>query len=99
MSRKRNAHVNVILITNIQQKILSGYFEGFIMNKYGSYNVLNNVFKYIYYDLTNARGLKIITLLFSWNFVTTFSPRPNVGSFICIQNFGITFKNKFEHMD
>jgi len=69
------------------------------MNKYGSYNVFNSVFKYIHCDLTNALGLKTITLTFNSNFVTTFSPRPNVGSFVHIQNFGFIFKNKFEQMD
>jgi hypothetical protein len=29
-------------------------------------------------------------------FVTTFSPRLNVGSFIRVQNFGVRFQNKFE---
>jgi hypothetical protein len=72
MSRKINALLNVIYITNIQQRMLSGYFEIFIMDKYGSYNVLNNVFKYMHYDLTNARGLRTITLTFNLNFITTF---------------------------
>jgi hypothetical protein len=66
------------------------------MNKYGSYNVFNIAFKYIHYDLRNALGLKTITLTFSSNFVTTFCPKPNVGSFVHIQNFEIIFKNKFE---
>jgi hypothetical protein len=79
--------------------MLNGCFEGFIMNKNGSYNVIGSAFKYIHYDLTNAHGLEIVTLMVSSNFVTTFSPRLNVGSFIYIQNFGVTFKNKFERRD
>jgi hypothetical protein len=31
--------------------------------------------------------------------VTTFSPLLNVGSFIWIQNFGVTLHNKFEKGD
>ncbi len=31
--------------------------------------------------------------------MTTFSPRLNVDSFIRVQNFGVTFQNKFEKGD
>jgi hypothetical protein len=47
-SRKRGAPPHVIQITNIQQIMFSGYFEGFIMNRYGSYDVPGSAFKYIY---------------------------------------------------
>jgi hypothetical protein len=79
--------------------MLGVYFEGFIMNIHGYYNVPSSDFKYIHYNLTYAHGFKIVTLMVGSNFVTTFFPRLNVGSFIHIYNFGITFKNKFEHGD
>ncbi len=62
-SRKRGAPLNVIQITNIQQRMLGGYFEGLIMNKYKSFNDFENVFKYIQCDFRDARGFKIIILI------------------------------------
>jgi hypothetical protein len=41
--RKRGAPLNVIQNVNIQQRMLGGCFEGFIMNKYESYNVLDSL--------------------------------------------------------
>jgi hypothetical protein len=79
--------------------MFGGYFEGLIMNRYGSYDVHVSACKYIHYDLTHECGFKMITLTIGSNFVTTFLLRMNVGSFIHIQNFGITFKNRFEHKD
>jgi hypothetical protein len=79
--------------------MFGGYFEGLIMNRYGSYDVHGSAFKYIHYDLTGRCGFKTITLKISSNFVTTFPLRLNVGSFIRIQNFAITFKNRFQHKD
>lgn len=96
---KQSRYREVFRSPTFNKKMLNGYFQGFIMNKYKSYNVFDSAFKYIHYDLTNARGLKIITQTFTSIFVTTFPPRPNVVSFVHIQKFGITSKNKFEHMD
>jgi len=41
--RKRGAPLNVIQIVNIQQRMLGGCFEGFIMNRYKSYNVFDSL--------------------------------------------------------
>ncbi len=91
--------LNVIQITNIQQIMFGGYFEGFIMNRYGSYGVFGSDFKNIHHNLIDVCGFRTITLTIGWNFVTTFPLRLNVGSLFYIQNFRITFKNKFEHKD
>jgi hypothetical protein len=43
VNRKRGAPFNVIQIINIQQRMLDSCFEGLIMNKYESYNILNSL--------------------------------------------------------
>jgi hypothetical protein len=40
-----------------------------------------------------------ITLIVGSTFVTTFSPWLNVGLYIRVTNFGVTFQNKFEKRD
>ncbi len=76
---------------------LSMLFKSLAFNK--ECCIMYIAFKYIHYDLTYACGSRIVTLMVSSNFVTTFSPKLNVGSFICIWNFWIIFKNKFEYKD
>jgi hypothetical protein len=44
-------------------------------------------------------GFLIVNFTIRVAFVTTFSPCPNVESFIRVQNFGVTFQNKFEKSD
>jgi hypothetical protein len=79
--------------------MLSGCFEGYILNRYGSYDVVRSGYKFIHCDLTNKVRFLIVTLIVRATFVTTFSPCFNVGSFIQVQNFGVTFWNKFEKGD
>jgi hypothetical protein len=95
-SKKITVYVNVMEITNVQHKMLGVVFKGYVMNKYGSYNVTRSGFKYIHYDLIDPFGYLTITLIIRFTFVTTFSPHLNVGSYIRIMNFNDTFRNKFE---
>jgi hypothetical protein len=71
-------------------------FEGYIVNMYGSVDVLGSGFKYIHCDLTNPLGYLTIILTIGSSFVSTFSLRLNVGSFIWVFNFGVTFQNMFK---
>jgi len=41
----------------------------------------------------------VITLIVGLAFVTIFSPWLNVGLYIQVTNFGVTFQNKFENRD
>jgi hypothetical protein len=68
--------------------MLGVVFERYVVNKYGSYNVVGSGFKYIHY-LTNSFGYLTITLVVGFIFVTTFSPHLNVGSYIQIVNFNV----------
>jgi hypothetical protein len=95
-SMKRVALVVVVGITYVQQKMLGAIFEGYVITKYNSYDVRMSDFKYIHCDLFLYL---IITLIVGSTFVTTFFPCLNVGSYIHIVNFGVTFKNKFERSD
>jgi hypothetical protein len=73
--------------------MLNGCFEGYILNRYGSYDVVRNGYKFIHCDLTNKVGFLTITIYCKgYLFISSL----NVGSFIQIQNFGVTFWNKFE---
>jgi hypothetical protein len=88
--------VNVVDIIKVQQKMLGVCFEGYIVSMYGFANVLGSGFKYIHCDLANPLGYLTIILTIGSIFVSTFSPSLNVGSFIWVLNFGVTFRNKFE---
>jgi hypothetical protein len=62
--------------------MLSGCFEGYILNRYGLYDVVSSGYKFIHCDITNKVGFLVTTLIVGVEFVTTFSPCLNVGSFI-----------------
>jgi hypothetical protein len=98
-SRKRIAPVNVVGIIKVQQKMLGVCFKGYIVSMYGSANVLGSGFKYIHCDLADPLGYLIIILTIGSIFVSTFPPPLNVGSFIRVLNFEVTFRNKFERRD
>jgi hypothetical protein len=98
-SKKKTTHVNVVGITNVQQKMFGACFEGYIVNKYGFADVLGSGFKYIHCDLADQIGYLTITLTIGSSFVFTFSPCLIMGFFIWVLNFGVTFKNKFERGD
>ncbi len=95
-SRKKIAPMNVVGITDMQHKMFGAYFEGYIVNMYGFVDVLGSGFKYIHCDFVNPFGYLTIILTIRSNFVSTFSPYLNVGSFIWVLNFKVTFINKFE---
>jgi hypothetical protein len=88
--------VTIVGITNVQQKILNVCFEDYIISGYASTNDPGSGFKCIHYDLVDALGFLTITLIVGSNFVFIFSPCLNVGSFIWVLNFGVTFRNNFE---
>lgn len=62
---------------------------------HGSYDIVGSGYKFIHYDLMDEGAFLIVTLIIRATFVTMFSPYLNVGSFIRVQNFGVTFQNKF----
>lgn len=70
-----------------------------MVNIYGSYDVPSSGFKYIHCDLIDASRYLTITLTIGSTFVTTFYPCLNVGLYIQIITFGVTFINKFERGD
>jgi hypothetical protein len=74
-------------------------FQGYIVNRYGSINVLGSGFKYIHCDLVNPLGYLMTTLIVGSKLVFTISLHMNVGSFIWVLNFGVTFRNRFERKD
>jgi len=95
-SRKRTALVNVGGITDVQQKMFGVYFEGYIVSRYGFANVPRSGFKYIHCDLVDPLGYLTIILTIGSSFVSSFFLHLNLGSFIWVIDFGVTFRNKFE---
>jgi len=93
LTKTRPTPTMVYDVIDIQQIKLGGCFEGFIINRYGSYDVLRSGFKYIRCVLIGASGHLTITLIIGFHFVTTFSPHLFVGRYICFSNFGVTFRN------
>lgn len=49
--RKRSTPMIVWGVSDIQQRMLGGCFEGYIVSRYGSYDVSNSGYKYIHCDL------------------------------------------------
>jgi hypothetical protein len=70
--------VNVVGIIDVQQKMFSAYFEGYIVSMYGFVVVSRNGFKYIHCGLLNLIKYLIITLTIGSNFVFIFSLNLNV---------------------
>ncbi len=91
--------MNVVGIIDVQYKMFGACFEGYIVSRYGSTDVLGSGFNYIHYDLVNPIGYLIITLTIGSSFVFTFSLHLIMGSFIRVPNFGVIFKNRFERGD
>jgi hypothetical protein len=88
--------MNVVGIIDLQHKMFGVCFEGYIVNMYGSTNVPRSGFKYIHCDLIDPLRYLTITLTIGSSLVSTFFPHLNVGSFIRVFNFEVTFRNKFE---
>jgi len=62
--------------------MLRGCFEGYILSRYVSYDVVGTGYKFIHCGLTNKVGFFNVTFTIGVAFVTTFSTHLNVGSFI-----------------
>ncbi len=69
-------------MTHIQYKMLCVIFEGYVMNKYCSYDVPRSECKYIDCNVTDPLGYLTITLTIGFVFDITFSPHLNVGPYI-----------------
>jgi hypothetical protein len=90
--------VNVVGITDV--KNASGaYFEGYIVSKYGSIDVPRSGFKNIHCDSADPLGYLTTIMTIRSNFVSTSSLLLNVGSFIWVLNFRVTFINMIEKGD
>jgi hypothetical protein len=78
-----------------------GCFKGYVVNKYGSYDVPGSGCKWIYIhcDLIDHEGCMIVTLTIQSYFVISFSPCLNIGGFVHINNFDVTFHKKLERGD
>jgi hypothetical protein len=68
-------------------------FEGQILSKYRSYDVLVNVYKYINYDFTNVVGHMIIIFIVGFIFVNMFFAHFIMGVFLLILIFNVIIKN------
>jgi hypothetical protein len=61
-NKKKTTPISIVDVTDIQQKMLNGCFEDYILSRYGSYDVLGSGYNFIHCDLTNKVGLLTITL-------------------------------------
>jgi len=59
-NKKRTTPMSIVGIINMQQRMLGVVFEGYIVNKYGFYNVTSNGFKYIHCDLIDVTTGEIL---------------------------------------
>jgi len=66
-------------------------FEGYIVNMYGSTNVLGSGFKYMHCDLVDPLRYLTITLTIGSSFVSTFFLHLNVGP-----SMGAQFRGHFQ---
>jgi len=82
LSKKKATPIFVLGVIDIQHKMLSGCFKGYILSRCGSYDVVGSGYNFIHCDFTYKVGFLNITLTVGVAFVTTFSPPLNVGSFI-----------------
>ncbi len=48
LNKKRTTPILILGVINIQQIMLSECFEGYIMSKYGLYDVVRNGYKFIH---------------------------------------------------
>lgn len=87
LNKKITAPIFVVGIIDVQQRMLGALFEGYIVSRYGFYNVFGHDVKYIQYDLVYALGYLTFTLMVGSTFVIIVSPRLNVGSYIHVTKF------------
>jgi hypothetical protein len=89
--KKKVTPTFILGMTNVQQRMLGVMFERYIISRYGSYDVYGGSYKYIHCDLTDTSRYFTITLTLGSTFVTIVFPQLNVGSYIWVTNFGVTF--------
>jgi hypothetical protein len=95
-NKKKVSPTFIMGITNVQQRMLGAVFERYIVNMCGSYDVYGGGLKYIHCDLIDMPRYLTITLTLGSALVTIFSPRLNVGSYIWVTNFGVTFRTSLK---
>jgi hypothetical protein len=61
--RKRPPSPRLMAIYNIQPKMLNGFFEGKVMNKYGTFDHPSSKYKYVHVDLCGSNGYSSIIYL------------------------------------
>jgi hypothetical protein len=67
--KKKTRLIFVLGVTNMQQRMLNGGFEGYIL-RYWLYDVVGNGYKFIHCDFTDKGGFLTITLTVRAAFVT-----------------------------
>jgi hypothetical protein len=70
-SQKKTTLISILGVTNIQQRMLSGCFEGYILSRYWLYDVVRSGYKFIHCDVINKGGFFNITIIVRATFVTT----------------------------
>jgi hypothetical protein len=97
---KRPPSPRLVAICDIQPKMLDGYFEGRVMNRYGSFDHPGSKYKYVHVDLCDSDGFSTITLSAADGYAHQLSSKLHVGMFIRVTNFSVYLKNgMFEHGD
>jgi hypothetical protein len=71
LGKKRVAPMSVVGIIDVQQRVLGALFEGYIISRYGFYNVFGHNYIYIHCDLIDALSYLTISLMVGSTFVTT----------------------------
>ncbi len=80
-NKKKVTPIIVWGVSDIQQMMSGGCCEGYLMNRYGSYDVLGSGYKYIHCDLIDCEGYMTMTLTVGSYFVISFSPHLNIKGF------------------
>ncbi len=83
-------------MNDVHQRLFGPCFEGQILSKYGSYDVLVNAYKYINYDLTNVVGHMIIIFIMGFISINMFFAHFIMGFFLLILNLNVIMKNIYE---
>jgi len=56
-NKKRATLMSIVGILDMQQRLLGVVFEGYIVSRYGFYNVIDDGFKYIHCDLIDVLSI------------------------------------------
>jgi hypothetical protein len=90
---KRPQSPRLVAICDIQPRMLDGYFEGMVLNRYGSFDQPGNKYKCIHVDLSDREGLSTIILSAADRYAHQYSPMLHVGLFVRVTNFNVYLKN------